>query len=481
MSSMKNNSMKLLIHIILFFGIAFRLYFAITRTDLIWYDEHYQTLEPAGKVVWGFGHLVWEWVQGFRPWTGPAIFLPAFYLLKLLGVVGGPIAIMASRVWVAILSSLSLLVFHRWLKKLNFSDLSHFVALSLFALHSSFVLWGVSTLTDSLAFITFTLILPFAFERPASFRSGLLFGIVFLVRLQMLALMPGYGLFLLILKTPLKNWIQFSLGFLTCVLFMGGLDWITLGSPFHSLIFQLAQGAKIAADFGTTPAKAYLISFLETLGPVGWVAMFVMLVASFKSAERRTLWYFVSLPGLSLLVIHNLISHKEARFIVPMYATIFMWFAIGTEYLEKTVKSISQLTTSLLTPRCYCWITVALVGLSFWRGSAARIFTTGRDAFDLEVIMRTEGELKKPEIPHCVLLVGHHWNLTHGELLMGTPYQTFMIEKQELPGRPAKGCPYAMVKDTQISDFITSAPVTEHWVEVQKSKTSSIVLFKDPH
>src|SRR5438874_1221020 len=44
-------------------GFAMRIIGAITRMDMVWADQHYQTLEPAGHVVFGYGYMTWEWSE----------------------------------------------------------------------------------------------------------------------------------------------------------------------------------------------------------------------------------------------------------------------------------------------------------------------------------------------------------------------------------------------------------------------------------
>jgi len=459
---------------VLIFGILFRFYFALARVDTVWPDEHYQTLEPASHVVWGYGRMVWEWKDGFRPWTGPSIFIPLFLVLKLFGVNGGPIPIYASRLFVALLSSLSLVAFHRWLQKLRFTPFSHFVGLSLFSLHSAFVIWGPNTLTDSIAFIILTLVLPTVFENPTSFKSGLLMGCVFLVRLQTLSLMPGYGIFLLIQKARFKQWVEFSLGYLCCILFMGGLDWVTWGQPFHSLITQLTTGVAVSEKFGHSPAKEYVISMLLTLGPVAWISMFVLFVVSWTSKSRRTLWLFVSLPCLSLLLVHNLLVHKEARFILPFYIAVFFWFLIGVEKLEPRFAWVARISR-----KTYLQMASVLIALSFWRSGAAHIHSTDRDAFDLEVRIGEDGLLRKPGVEPCVLLVGHHWALMHGQLILSAPSQTVDVDPNEIGKRSVAHCPYALVLKDYLPSFIASAPKDEQWTQLQVGKKSSVVLLRN--
>ncbi|WCJ32280.1 GPI mannosyltransferase 3 [Euphorbia peplus] len=49
-------------------------------------DEHWQSLEVAHRVVFGYGHLTWEWKKGIRSYLHPMVFASLFKFLALLGL-----------------------------------------------------------------------------------------------------------------------------------------------------------------------------------------------------------------------------------------------------------------------------------------------------------------------------------------------------------------------------------------------------------
>ncbi|KJA24997.1 glycosyltransferase family 22 protein [Hypholoma sublateritium FD-334 SS-4] len=51
-------------------------------------DEYFQSLEPAHKLVFGYGHLTWEWMisQPIRSIIYPALNVPIYYFLKVTGL-----------------------------------------------------------------------------------------------------------------------------------------------------------------------------------------------------------------------------------------------------------------------------------------------------------------------------------------------------------------------------------------------------------
>lgn len=49
-------------------------------------DEYYQSVEIAHKLVFGYGHLTWEWHQGIRSYGYPLIFAVLFKILKIFSL-----------------------------------------------------------------------------------------------------------------------------------------------------------------------------------------------------------------------------------------------------------------------------------------------------------------------------------------------------------------------------------------------------------
>lgn len=51
-------------------------------------DEFWQSLEPAHRLVFGYGYLTWEWRRGnaIRSWLFPLLFASTYKLLQLFGL-----------------------------------------------------------------------------------------------------------------------------------------------------------------------------------------------------------------------------------------------------------------------------------------------------------------------------------------------------------------------------------------------------------
>ncbi|KAL6786043.1 hypothetical protein ACKKBG_A01165 [Auxenochlorella protothecoides x Auxenochlorella symbiontica] len=61
--------------------LVFRLVQALLLRTYFAPDEHWQSTEVAHRLVFGDGHLTWEWAVGLRPYLHPALFAAPYWLL----------------------------------------------------------------------------------------------------------------------------------------------------------------------------------------------------------------------------------------------------------------------------------------------------------------------------------------------------------------------------------------------------------------
>ena len=66
--------------------LLFRIFNAILIRTFFVPDEFWQGPEVAHRMVFGYGYLTWEWIQGLRGWTFPLIFAASYKFLALFGV-----------------------------------------------------------------------------------------------------------------------------------------------------------------------------------------------------------------------------------------------------------------------------------------------------------------------------------------------------------------------------------------------------------
>jgi hypothetical protein len=133
---------------IIFLGCALRAYAAVSHLDISHPDEHFQSLEPASRVVFGYGWLSWEWHAGLRSWFVPGLYLPVLYAFKLLGFRGGPAPIIACRLLMAAATALALVRFRKLCADGALKKGSSLLALALFAFSPALAAAGAMTLSD---------------------------------------------------------------------------------------------------------------------------------------------------------------------------------------------------------------------------------------------------------------------------------------------------------------------------------------------
>ena len=67
------------------FALVFRILIAVSTRTFFQPDEYFQALEPAHHIVFGYGHLTWEWLaeNPIRCIIYPALNVPIYWLLKV--------------------------------------------------------------------------------------------------------------------------------------------------------------------------------------------------------------------------------------------------------------------------------------------------------------------------------------------------------------------------------------------------------------
>jgi GPI mannosyltransferase 3 len=66
--------------------VCLRLFNAFTINTFFQPDEYYQSLEPAWKLIFGYGEVTWEWKEAIRGVLFPGLFACMWGMAKLVGV-----------------------------------------------------------------------------------------------------------------------------------------------------------------------------------------------------------------------------------------------------------------------------------------------------------------------------------------------------------------------------------------------------------
>ncbi|PNF41152.1 hypothetical protein B7P43_G03864 [Cryptotermes secundus] len=82
-------------------------------------DEYWQTVEVAHRMVFGYGHLTWEWAQGIRSYIYPAFLATIFIVLKYFHLDTVTAVVYGPRILQASLSAIGDYCFLRWYRSQN--------------------------------------------------------------------------------------------------------------------------------------------------------------------------------------------------------------------------------------------------------------------------------------------------------------------------------------------------------------------------
>ena len=66
--------------------VLFRVVNAVCVRTFFSADEYWQSLEVAHKLVFGYGHLTWEWTHALRGYLHPLIFAVPYKIAQLVGL-----------------------------------------------------------------------------------------------------------------------------------------------------------------------------------------------------------------------------------------------------------------------------------------------------------------------------------------------------------------------------------------------------------
>src|SRR4051812_268513 len=296
-----------------------------------WADEIFQTIEPAHRLMYGYGMVPWEFQLGMRSWLLPGLIAGLIEFARLLGE-GPDYYLPVIAVAFALLASAPVICCFLWCRRWYGSTVA-LVGAAAVALAPEAVYFGARTLSEVVAahilVIGCYLLAPgrHVGSRERLFVAGVIFGLVCLLRIQ---LAPAIGV--VVLWVSWRDWRAHFPALIAggaAVLVVGGiLDWVTLGYPLASVwrnvLYNLIYG--VSSDFGTEPWYHYLFGELGV-----WNVGVPLLVLLVVLGARRMPSLLVGVIGIA--VIHSLISHKEYRFIYPALVMTMALAGLGLAQL----------------------------------------------------------------------------------------------------------------------------------------------------
>ena len=303
----------------------------VVQPCLNWADEVFQAIEPAHRLVYGYGLVAWEFQLGMRSWLLPGAVAAIIELARAVGD-GPQYYLTAIALAFGVLAAAPVVCCFLWARR-AFGLAGGIVAGLVVAIAPELVYYGGRTLNEVVA--AHVLVIGFYLLEPGYpvdsrrriFAAGALLGLVCLLRNQLapaaavIALWSAAGAGRLRLK-PLV------LGGLAALAFGGGLDWLTLGYPFASVwrnvLYNLFYG--VSSEISVDPGFYYVLGELGVWqGAAPFLALAVFLGA------RRLPALFVA--AIVVVLVHSAIAHKEYRFIYAAILMAMMLASIGMAQL----------------------------------------------------------------------------------------------------------------------------------------------------
>jgi hypothetical protein len=314
---------------VLVLGAALRVWLCFHDDGIHWPDEIYQTLEPAHRLVFGFGLRAWEFVEGGRSWAFPGLLAGFLKLCSGLGLGEPRSYILAVRLLMTLLGLLSALGSYQLARVSGATRRSSAMACALWALMAPAIFFAPRAMNETASAVPIVFGLALALD-PKATRGRLalgssLLGFSVLLRLQNTFVCAA----VLIVLAGRRAWrpLMEAAGVLAIwALLYGLLDRLTWGGWFHSLFayWRYNVGEGMMAFYQSSDEWFFLRVLL------GVMPLVTLCLLAFSALALRRV------PGLIFIVAvfigaHSFVPHKELRFIMPVLP---MWGAIAAVGLD---------------------------------------------------------------------------------------------------------------------------------------------------
>lgn len=391
-------------------------------------DELIQYLEQAHRIVFGYGVVPWEFRFFIRSWLIPLMLVPPMQLGEWLNP-GGQLYLILPRLMVAAINFGPVIA--GWYIGRRFSLQHAIIAMVVMAFWVESVAFSVQTLSESMA-VSLFLVAAALLKPDAKFRNimiaGALIAVAGIMRFQFGPAMAVFAV--MVAGKDLRIWKGLLAGGVP-VMIAGGLLDLAMGLwPYQWVYTNYAMniaGGKMLEIAGKGHPLTYVVL---------WVAswQFAILIIPFLMLVGWRRYPALAAAALVNLVLHQLIDHKEYRYIWLTMEIVLLLAALGSVDLLRS----SLLGRKLSNPEG----PNATTGLALaWIGASILLAMTDvhRNQF------RTENEpamLAAKAIQHpgvCGIAVPRHVYWQFGYALLHANKPTFLIPTIGEPNRDDPG------------------------------------------
>lgn len=341
MLKLNNEQHKLLLFLVLLAAIFTRIYALFKTGGIIHPDELYQYIEQPHRLIFGYGIVPWEFIDGARSWFYPSI----VYILFKTSAIAGFDKINEMLFSVRLLSMVFsiLLIFLIYLLGKELYNKNVGLIAAFFAIFSStLILWTARLMPEihSTFFSTLSVFLLYTGiknkDKLKIFMSGISIGLSFMFVFRSAILLIPLSVYAIYRRYGLRYILA---GFSVILIIQGILDIYTLGSflnsPVQYLKFNVIENKSIF--FGAEPIWFYIYPLILHI-PLLFLVLYAF---EFKENTRYLLLNFV----LYFLIL-SLIPHKDERFILSILPLFIILAARG---FEKFIMKFSGAEGKIIT------------------------------------------------------------------------------------------------------------------------------------
>lgn len=297
---------------------------AAFTTDGIWHpDEHQQYLERAAGLVVGRNVVFWEEVRQMRSLSIPGIQAGMILVMDQVGMTSPIVQLGVIRFLQSVLFLAALGLFAWQFHKQQADSYSAILLMLIAALWPPMVAGSLRTLSEVVVIPLMLVGLSVWHKRPM--LAGFLFALMFGVRFPAGFLIVGISLVSLwgwLREGDLRGFVRLHLGMVPGFVLVGGIDYLTLGAWFQAprqhfhanIVEDLA-----ASVFGTDPWYHYVYLACGKY----WAVLPLLTVPLLVGFARE---WKIGFLALVWLAAHSAVSHKEMRFLMPIYPLVCLLY-----------------------------------------------------------------------------------------------------------------------------------------------------------
>ena len=294
-------------------------------------DELIQYLEQAHRIVFGYGVVPWEFREFIRSWLIPLMLVPPMQLGEWLDP-GGQLYLVLPRAMVAALNFAPVIA--AWVIGRRISVQHAIVGMAVVGIWVESVAFSVQTLSESLAvaaFMTAVALLHSKARMPAVVAAGALLALAGLFRFQFGPAMAVFGA--IMAGKDWRLWKGLIIGAVPVVI-GGALIDVAMGLRPYEWIYtnyriNIAEG-KMQKIAGDGHPMTYLFHIHQS-----WKLAFLLLPMLVLAGWKR--YPAMVAAALVNLALHQLIDHKEYRYIWLTVETLLLISAFGSVDLLRLV------------------------------------------------------------------------------------------------------------------------------------------------